>query len=85
MDHIKRYTDWNQEDSIRKNLQDAGCSEEFILKFLQTGESEPPDRKKQMLIWHRSQLLDDLHRDQKRIDCLDYLIYQLDKKHEILI
>lgn len=85
MGDIKRYTEWNQEESIRRNLQDAGCSEEFIQKFLEIGEKEPPDRKKRMLNQHRSHLLDNLHREQKRIDCLDYLIYQFDKQQNTLI
>lgn len=28
---------------------------------------------------HRDTLLDTMHREQKRIDCLDYLLYQMKK------
>ena len=29
---------------------------------------------------HRRHLLDCLHREERRIDCLDYLVYQLEKR-----
>ena len=33
-----------------------------------------------MLSDHRRHLLDCLHREERRIDCLDYLVYQLEKR-----
>ena len=32
-----------------------------------------------LLTAHRRHLLDTLHQEQKRIDCLDYLVYQMRK------
>ncbi len=31
---------------------------------------------------HRRVLLDALHREQKRIDCLDYLVYTIEKNEK---
>ena len=33
-----------------------------------------------MLSEYRKQLLDNVHREEKRIDCLDYLVYQIECK-----
>ena len=33
-----------------------------------------------MLSDHRRHLLDCLHQEERRIDCLDYLVYQLEKR-----
>ncbi len=32
-----------------------------------------------LLSIHRERLLDRVHREEKRIDCLDYLVYQIQK------
>ena len=66
-------------ESIIQNLKDAGCDSETIEQFmedLQKGK-EASDLKR--LAAHRKNLLDSLHRDQKCIDCLDYLVYQMKK------
>ena len=34
-----------------------------------------------LLNQHRRLLLDAMHREQKRIDCLDYLLYQIRKSN----
>ncbi|WP_243562745.1 hypothetical protein [Neobittarella massiliensis] len=34
----------------------------------------------QLLDRHRRELMDVLHREQRRIDCLDYLVYQIKKE-----
>lgn len=31
---------------------------------------------------HRRTLLDTLHQSEKQIDCLDYLVYTLEKQHQ---
>lgn len=65
--------------TVRQNLKDAGCSDELVEKFmaLQDGEEEQQLR---LLCTHRKQLLENLHREEKRIDCLDFLIYQIQNK-----
>lgn len=66
-------------EAIARNLRDAGCdrrSIEAFLKELQTGQEEAGFKR---LAAHRKTLLERLHQEQKRIDCLDYLVYQLKK------
>ena len=63
--------------AVIQNLKDAGCSQETIdccLACLDTG------RKKELLERlekHRKGILDKIHKGQKQIDCLDYLVFQI--------
>lgn len=65
---------------VRQNLIDAGCdkttTEECMACFKEGNE------KKLLLelARHRRSLLDELHKEQKRIDCLDYLVYSIQKE-----
>lgn len=70
------------DDVLIQNLRDAGCDAKIIEKFmsdLQKGEEE--SSLKQLAI-HRKKLLDSIHKEQKRIDCLDYLVYQMSKTNK---
>lgn len=66
-------------EQIVRNLKDAGCDETQIEAFIKCAKQE--DVKKQILFLkcQRCSLLEELHDAQKRIDCLDYLIYTLNK------
>lgn len=64
---------------VFQNLIDAGCDEaaaEQCAKMILDGGTEQAFR---ILEKHRSRLLDEVHTNQKRIDCLDYLIYKIEK------
>ncbi len=60
-----------------QNLKDAGCSSGLIEKFVEVYDSKSVFEQKKILSGHRSSLLDKIHDGQKKLDCLDYLIYQL--------
>ncbi|MGI6027779.1 MAG: hypothetical protein ACOX81_00020 [Candidatus Heteroscillospira sp.] len=64
-------------DSVKQNLKDAGCEDDFIEKVIFTLEN---DQNKEVLLllrgW-RNSLLDEIHSNQHRLDCLDYLIRKL--------
>ncbi len=60
-------------NKLIQNLKDADCTPELIEKFLHAGK----DIKTKLLKEHRKHLLNELHINQKRIDCLDYLIFTL--------
>ena len=48
---------------------------------LRSGESAGQHQEQlKLLSDHRRHLLDCLHREERRIDCLDYLVYQLEKR-----
>lgn len=64
----------SQIDSVRQNLVDAGCGQDWIDQFFQ----EDSDKAKQKLLdQHRQRLLDEIHAGQKKLDCLDYFIYTM--------
>lgn len=65
------------DDAIILNLKDAGCDTETIENFM--SDLQKGDKKSSLkcLDIHRKKLLDALHKEQKCIDCLDYLVYQM--------
>lgn len=67
-----------QERTIR-NMEDAGCSEDTINSFLLCYQANDVNGELQVLSRHRKNLLDKIHKEQKKIDCLDYLVYQIEK------
>ena len=68
------------ETAIRQNLIDAGCGQELIKKFMEDFKHGRTAEELKLLAAHRRKLLDELHREQKRIDCLDYLVYTMKKE-----
>lgn len=62
---------------VRQNLIDAGCSDEFVRRF----DAAPSDAERmRQLRGRRKELLAGIHAEQRRLDCLDYLIYQLKRE-----
>lgn len=70
------------DDVIIQNLRDAGCDKETIEKFMFGLHNGDAKSGLKCLAVHRKKLLDSLHREQKCIDCLDYLIYQMSETHK---
>ena len=70
------------EEAIIQNLKDAGCDSETIKKFMADLQKGKEANGLKRLAEHRRNLLDSLHREQKCIDCLDYLVYQIKKAHK---
>lgn len=68
-----------EKERIIRNLQDAGCSDGMIQKYLQMQMDGRRQDQYRLLSMHRAILLNQIHDDQQMIDCLDYLIYTLKK------
>ena len=66
--------------ALRDNLEDAGCGPEITARFLALERAGQYQEQLKLLSDHRRQILDSLHREGRRIDCLDYLVYQLEKR-----
>lgn len=65
---------------VYQNLIDAGCDEvttDKCMRLLQLGKKSDI---MSILSKHRATLLDSVHKGQKQIDCLDYLVYSLKKQ-----
>ncbi|MCI8717625.1 MAG: hypothetical protein HFH63_08750 [Lachnospiraceae bacterium] len=72
----------NDENHIIQNLKDAGCDHDTITAFVEDVRKQNITQGLQLLAIHRRTLLDNLHKEQKQIDCLDYLIYQIEKENK---
>ena len=68
--------------TVLQNLKDAGCTDEMVEEFMALQDNGGEEQQLRLLSGHRKHLLEKLHRDERRIDCLDYLIYQMEKKKE---
>ena len=67
---------------LRQNLLDAGCGPEAVRQCMGLAGLGERGELLRVLSAHRRGLLDLLHQKEKQIDCLDYLIYQLQKQNQ---
>jgi len=66
-----------KKSAIRRNLADAGCNAVIADKFMELlGEGKKGEQLR-LLKTHRAALLKKVRDNQKRIDCLDYLIFTM--------
>ncbi len=64
------------EHAVKRNLLDAGCSDEsavLVAQLVQAGRLTDALHEMKVI---RCDLMDELHQSQRRVDCLDYLIRQ---------
>lgn len=60
--------------NLKEALTDAGCSRDFIDRFLQE-----PAKQEDLLEKHRAGLLAQIHEDEKKIRTVDYISWSLKK------
>lgn len=65
---------------MRRNLTDAGCGRSLIAQFLKLDQEQRRRDQYRLLKCHRAALLERLHHDQYKIDCLDHMIYTMEKE-----
>ena len=68
------------ENSVRYNLLDAGCNDESVTlvdRLYQAGRLSDALHEMKMI---RCDLIDELHKSQRKVDCLDYLIRKTEKE-----
>lgn len=64
---------------VMQNLIDAGCNSALAEYYAQLILDGKMQSALNILGKHRKHLLDEVHTNQKRIDCLDHLIYKIEK------
>ena len=64
-------------ESVIQNLEDAGCGTEMIQDFMGWFDKGQQAKQLELLEHQREYLLGRVHRDERRISCLDYLVYQI--------
>lgn len=68
--------------AVIQNLEDAGCDKKTVEQFMELGETGEIQGQLRLLENHRRSLLNHVHKKQKQIDCLDYLVYQMRKEKQ---
>ncbi len=68
---------------IRRNLTDAGCDKHLIEQFLKLEQKQKRKEQYQLLSRYRGYLLERLHQEQYKIDCLDHMVYSMQKEDNI--
>ncbi len=68
------------ENDLIQNLKDAGCDNNTISEFIDFSKSEKIENELNLLSKQRKNLLDNLHKIEKSINCLDYLVYQINQR-----
>lgn len=71
------------EGILRQNLLDAGCSGDMIRRCMDLAGKQERGELLRVLSRHRRELLELVHLSEKRIDCLDYLVYQIEKQENM--
>ncbi len=69
-----------EKDQLVQNLYDAGCCEKDISAVMELLEAKKMTEGIKKLRQCRCTLMNELHIQQQKVDCLDYLIYQLGGK-----
>lgn len=65
------------EEDIIQALKDCGCSKEKIACFIDHMERHEIAQGIVLLKEHRRTLLDHVHVEERKISCLDYLMYKM--------
>lgn len=66
--------------AVLQNLMDAGCDAGTVEQFLALEAAGDTRAQLRLLSHQRRLLLDRVHREERRIDCLDYLVYQIQNR-----
>ena len=70
----------NADKALCANLRDAGCGVKMVERFLALEAEGEREAQLRLLFAHRKLLLKRLHREEQRIDCLDYLLHRMRKE-----
>lgn len=66
-----------ERQEIIRILKDAGCKEDFIMKFISVTDITQSKKALELLREWRNHLMNEIHSNQHKLDCLDYLIRML--------
>ena len=69
-------------EDIIQNMKDAGCNREIITKICRLYASGQIQDAVKVLRRHRCKLMEQLHESQGKVDCLDFLVRQMEKSQK---
>lgn len=67
---------------VIQNLEDAGCDQRTVEQFMKLEAGGEKQRQLKLLENHRRCLLEKVHKNERQIDCLDYLLFQMRKENK---
>ena len=68
---------------VIENLRDMGLDDEMTAKCLMLIEEKRYTEFEKLMKTYRQSLLDSVHKENDRIDCLDYFTYTLRKNGDV--
>ncbi len=74
---LERLIEYGSREAVIQNLKDAGCTQDIIECCIACIEQGKKNELLKRLEEHRTGLLHKVHEEEKYIDCLDYLVYQI--------
>lgn len=74
---LERLIEYGSREAVIQNLKDAGCAPDIIECCIACMEQGKKKELLNRLEEHRMDLLHKVHEEEKHIDCLDYLVYQI--------
>ena len=67
-------------DDLIQNLKDADCKQKTIEEVCQLYDSGQIQDAVKTLRKHRCSLMESLHESQEKVDCLDFLVWRMEKE-----
>ncbi len=74
---LERLIEYGSREAVIQNLKDAGCTQDIIECCIACIEQGKKNELLKRLEEYRTGLLHKVHEEEKHIDCLDYLVYQI--------
>ena len=71
-----------ENNSLYQNLLDAGFNTEKAEQYEKLAEDQEWNKLLRELMKQKRHLLSSLHESEKQIDCLDFLVYEINKRHK---
>ncbi|MDE6019880.1 MAG: hypothetical protein K2H01_02625 [Ruminococcus sp.] len=69
-----------ESERLEEYLDDIGCPLKEKTEILDYAENHDIQNIIRLLRRHRQSTLDTIHKEEKQISCLDYLVFQLEKE-----
>lgn len=74
---LEKMMEYGSKEAVVQNLEDAGCGPDIVACCITCMEQGKKKELLERLEEHRTRLLNKVHEEEKHIDCLDYLVYQI--------
>ena len=66
-------------EELSQALRDAGCNDAAVKEFMRLYTEGQNAKAQKLLSQHRKELLAGIHAEERKISCLDYLVYEMDR------